>query len=108
MRAGALEYAKLLADWKAKPDLDQDQAVKATQRRAIELPSLILLPQNEIRYALTGQAGYLFPRADGIVLGGTFELDQWETTPQPEAILRILSSHQRLFSGFRCSADAPS
>ena len=26
----------------------------------------------------------MFPRPDGIVLGGTFELDQWDTTPEPE------------------------
>jgi glycine/D-amino acid oxidase-like deaminating enzyme len=64
----------------------------------------ILLPQSEIRYAYTGQAGYMFPRADGIVLGGTFEFDQWEMTPQPEAIARILASHRRLFEGFRCVA----
>ncbi|MGZ8361387.1 MAG: FAD-dependent oxidoreductase [Allosphingosinicella sp.] len=64
----------------------------------------VLLPQPEIRYAFTGQAGYMFPRADGILLGGTFELDQWSTEPEPEAIERILASHRRLFSGFRCTA----
>jgi glycine/D-amino acid oxidase-like deaminating enzyme len=63
----------------------------------------ILLPQPEIRYAYTGQAGYMFPRADGIVLGGTFELDRWETTPDPESIARILAGHQHLFGGFRCT-----
>ena len=44
----------------------------------------ILLPQPEIPYAFTGEAGYMFPRADGILLGGTFELDQWEAIPEPE------------------------
>jgi D-amino-acid oxidase len=63
----------------------------------------ILLPQPEIRYAFTGQAGYMFPRADGIILGGTFELNQWSTVPEPETIARILASHQRLFGGFRCA-----
>jgi len=63
----------------------------------------ILLPQPEVRYAFTGEAGYMFPRADGIVLGGTFELDQWDTTPEPEEISRILASHRRLFEGFRCT-----
>ena len=65
----------------------------------------ILLPQPEVRYAFTGQAGYMFPRPDGILLGGTFELDQWSTEPQPAAIARILATHQRLFSGFRCTAQ---
>ena len=64
----------------------------------------ILLPQPEIRYAFTGGDGYMFPRPDGIILGGTFELDQWETTPDPEMIARIVDSHRRLFAGFRCTA----
>jgi D-amino-acid oxidase len=64
----------------------------------------VLLPQPEVRYAYVGQAGYMFPRADGIILGGTFELDQWSTEPEPAAIERILASHRRLFEGFRCTA----
>jgi glycine/D-amino acid oxidase-like deaminating enzyme len=64
----------------------------------------ILLPQPEVRYAFTGQAGYMFPRADGILLGGTFERDQWDATPQAGDIARIIASHQRLFAGFRCTA----
>jgi D-amino-acid oxidase len=63
----------------------------------------ILEPQSEVRFAFTGD-GYMFPRPDGIVLGGTFELDQWDTTPQPEAIARILAIHKRFFGGFRCTA----
>ncbi|MES2147445.1 MAG: FAD-dependent oxidoreductase [Pseudomonadota bacterium] len=62
----------------------------------------ILLPQPEIQYAYMGSAGYMFPRADGIVLGGTFELDQWDTTPDPAAIARILASHKIFYDGFRC------
>ncbi len=64
----------------------------------------ILLPQPEVKYAFTGEAGYMFPRNDGIVLGGTFEQDEWSTTPEPAAIERILASHRRLFQGFRCTA----
>jgi D-amino-acid oxidase len=64
----------------------------------------ILEPQPEVRYALTGGPGYMFPRADGIILGGTFELDQWDTTPQPATIERILAAHKRFFQSFRCTA----
>ncbi|MFL6846301.1 MAG: FAD-dependent oxidoreductase [Allosphingosinicella sp.] len=64
----------------------------------------ILLPQPEVRYAYQGEAGYMFPRADGILLGGTFEPDEWDATPQPAAIERIVASHKALFSGFRCTA----
>jgi D-amino-acid oxidase len=63
----------------------------------------ILLPQPEVRYAFTGQAGYMFPRADGILLGGTFERGMWDATPQPADIDRIIASHQRLFGGWRCA-----
>ncbi|MFN3945938.1 MAG: FAD-dependent oxidoreductase [Allosphingosinicella sp.] len=62
----------------------------------------ILLPQPEVQYAFTGSAGYMFPRPDGIILGGTFERGEWEAVPRPEAIARILASHRRLFAGWRC------
>ena len=64
----------------------------------------ILEPQPEVRYALTGGAGYMFPRPDGIILGGTFELDQWDTNPEPATIQRIIAAHKRFFASFRCSA----
>lgn len=64
----------------------------------------ILLPQPEINYAFTGQAGYMFPRPDGIILGGSFQLDNWSTVPDPASSARILRSHQALFGGFRCNA----
>lgn len=64
----------------------------------------ILLPQPEVRYAFTGQAGYMFPRPDGILLGGTFERGVWDATPQPDDIARIIAAHRRLFGGFRCTA----
>lgn len=64
----------------------------------------ILEPQPEVRYAFTGGPGYMFPRADGIILGGTFELDQWDTTPDPANVQRIIDRHKRFFAAFRCSA----
>ena len=66
---------------------------------------VILLPQPEILYAFTGTSGYMFPRADGILLGGTFQLDNWSTEPDPARTERILRSHQELFAGFRCGAN---
>jgi len=63
----------------------------------------ILEPQPDVRYAWLGD-GYMFPRPDGILLGGTFELDQWDAVTQPEAIRRILATHRRFFSAFRCTA----
>ena len=63
----------------------------------------ILEPQPEVGYAWLGD-GYMFPRADGILLGGTFELDEWDPTPQPADIAAILATHKRFFSSFRCAA----
>jgi len=64
----------------------------------------VLLPQPEVRYAYSGQSGYMFPRSDGILLGGTFERDEWDATPQPADIARIVESHRRFFAGMRCPA----
>jgi glycine/D-amino acid oxidase-like deaminating enzyme len=64
----------------------------------------ILIPQPEVRYAFTGEAGYMFPRPDGVVIGGSYERNIWEAEPQPERIARIVAAHQRLFAGFRCPA----
>jgi glycine/D-amino acid oxidase-like deaminating enzyme len=64
----------------------------------------ILLPQPEVRYAFTGDAGYMFPRPDGIILGGTFDLDDWSTEPDPATTQRLLRSHRDHFAAFRCAA----
>jgi D-amino-acid oxidase len=64
----------------------------------------ILEPQPEVRYAFTGGPGYMFPRPDGIILGGTFEVDQWDTTPDPLTIARIVENHKRFFATLRCPA----
>jgi D-amino-acid oxidase len=64
----------------------------------------VLLPQPEVRYAFAGSAGYMFPRADGILLGGTFEPNAWEAVPEPATIERIVASHKELFGGFRCTS----
>ena len=75
-----------------------------TEMQPVRGQLAVLLPQPEVRYAFAGQAGYMFPRADGILLGGTFERDEWETTPDPADIARIVRSHKALFEGFRCTA----
>lgn len=58
----------------------------------------VLLPQPEIEYAYT-LGGYMFPRADGILLGGTWERDEWEAVTTPEAIAGILARHRRINAG---------
>ncbi len=65
----------------------------------------ILLPQPELNYAFSGDAGYMFPRPDGIVLGGTFELDNSSTDVDPGTTSRILAAHREIFANFRRISD---
>ena len=62
----------------------------------------ILLPQPEIQYAFLGDMGYMFPRGDGIVCGGSYEHGEWDATPQPDRIARILASQQAFFAAMKC------
>lgn len=64
----------------------------------------VLQPQHEVRYAFAGDMGYMFPRGDGILLGGTFERGETDPTPQPMDIARIVGSHRRFFDRLRCTA----
>jgi glycine/D-amino acid oxidase-like deaminating enzyme len=58
----------------------------------------VLVPQPEVDYAvLTDTLLYMFPRRDGILLGGTFERGQWDLTPDPEVASRIVRGHMDLF-----------
>jgi hypothetical protein len=63
---------------------------------------VILLPQPEVDYALGAGGGYMFPRRDGILLGGTYERDNWSTIPDPAATDRLIALHQKVFGEFRC------
>lgn len=65
---------------------------------------VMLAPQPELQYAYTLPSGYMFPRGDGIILGGTFERDVWDTNPDPATIAGIMDSHRRLFASLRCAA----
>ncbi len=64
----------------------------------------ILLPQPEIRHAYTGRVGYMFPRPDGILLGGTYERGEWDATPQADDIAGIVAAHARFNAGLACVA----
>lgn len=59
----------------------------------------VLVPQPEVDYLTTGPGDlYMFPRRDGIILGGTHERDEWSLEPNPTEAARILEGHQELFS----------
>lgn len=56
----------------------------------------ILLPQPEIEYAYSLPDAYMFPRPDGILLGGTWERGQWKAEPHPDAIAGIIRRNAAL------------
>jgi glycine/D-amino acid oxidase-like deaminating enzyme len=60
----------------------------------------VLLPQPEIDYAYLS-SGYMFPRRDGIVLGGTWDHDDWSLEPDPEQATGILEAHLEIMKGLK-------
>jgi glycine/D-amino acid oxidase-like deaminating enzyme len=60
----------------------------------------VLLPQPEIDYIYLG-TGYMFPRRDGIILGGTFDHGDWSLDPDPEQATGILNAHAEIMKGLK-------
>lgn len=60
----------------------------------------VLLPQPEIDYCYLS-SGYMFPRRDGIVLGGTFDEGDWSLEPRADQRDWILETHAKLMKGLK-------
>ena len=60
----------------------------------------VLLPQPEIDYAYIGP-GHMFPRSDGILLGGTFDRDDWSLAVNPEHSNYILNTHTEMMKNMK-------
>lgn len=60
-----------------------------------------LVPQPGVDYNLITSDTYMFPRTDGILLGGSYEKGRWDTTPDDAIRRQILGSHRALFEGMR-------
>ncbi len=59
-------------------------------------------PQPRVDYTLYhGPFYYMVPREDGIILGGTFELDATSTTADAATDKSIIAAHQAVFSAMR-------
>ncbi len=58
---------------------------------------IVLLEPQDLPYLLS-HAGYMFPRADGVVLGGTFERYVTDPTPQDRDCRRILEQHRGFYT----------
>jgi glycine/D-amino acid oxidase-like deaminating enzyme len=57
---------------------------------------VVLLPQPELDYNILSQGLYMFPRTDGVILGGTFERGNWSVEPDDATTTRILEGNARL------------
>jgi glycine/D-amino acid oxidase-like deaminating enzyme len=63
---------------------------------------VFLLPQPELNYCTVGPGDiYMFPRHDGVLLGGTFNRGVWSTEPDPAITERILRDNGLLFGAMR-------
>ena len=60
----------------------------------------VLIPQPEIDYGYIGQ-GHMFPRTDGIFLGGTFDRDDWSLEVNKEHSNYIINTHTDIMKGLK-------
>jgi glycine/D-amino acid oxidase-like deaminating enzyme len=56
----------------------------------------VLLPQPEVDYCYLASGSYMFPRRDGIILGGTWDHDDWNLAPDPATTTAILNAHAEI------------
>jgi len=60
-----------------------------------------LTPQPELNYMYISGSSYMFPRRDGVLLGGTHERGIWTTEPDESIITGMLDDHKRISEGMR-------
>ena len=60
-----------------------------------------LVPQPEVTYATLYENTYMFSRRDGVALGGTHEMGDWNLEPDLATKAAILAKQAKLFDGMR-------
>ena len=60
-----------------------------------------LVPQPEVTYATSYENTYMFSRRDGVLLGGTHEMGDWNLQPDMTTKAAILAKQAQLFDGMR-------
>jgi D-amino-acid oxidase len=62
----------------------------------------VLLPQPEVNYITVMEDDlYMFPRTDGILLGGLFQEGEWSLSVDEATKSRVLKGHAQFFGNFR-------
>jgi glycine/D-amino acid oxidase-like deaminating enzyme len=57
----------------------------------------VMIPQAKVNYNLISNHYYMFPRTDGIILGGTYNRGSTNLSPDPVHRKRIIETHQATF-----------
>jgi D-amino-acid oxidase len=110
--AGGRLVVREFADLRAVAALDEPLVINCTGLGAkglvgdeelmpIKGQLTVLLPQPEIDYITLTDDLYMFPRRDGILLGGTHERGVWTLEPDAEAQRRIVAGHRAFFSAMK-------
>jgi D-amino-acid oxidase len=60
-----------------------------------------LLPQPEVTYATVYENTYMFSRRDGVLLGGTHEMGDWNLQPDMTTKAAIMAKQAKVFDGMR-------
>ncbi|MFN3168836.1 MAG: FAD-dependent oxidoreductase [Phycisphaeraceae bacterium] len=74
----------------AKTVFDDDDLIPIRGR-------LVLLDPQPLGYLLSHRRGYLFSRSDALILGGTYDRGQTDTSPDPRVTGELLDRHRRFF-----------
>jgi D-amino-acid oxidase len=61
----------------------------------------VLLPQPEVDYCYLAGGAYMFPRRDGIILGGTWDHEDWSLAPKAEQTTEILEAHAEIMKALK-------
>jgi glycine/D-amino acid oxidase-like deaminating enzyme len=77
--------------------LGAGELVGDAQMEPIRGQLTFLVPQPEVDYTVLAGDLYMFPRRDGILLGGTHERGSWSLEPDVATKRRIIQSHRELF-----------
>ena len=59
---------------------------------------VVLKPQAELEYLMIYDGRYMFPRTDGVLLGGSFDRGDWSLEPDPALTADILADHAEIFA----------
>jgi D-amino-acid oxidase len=64
----------------------------------------IIAPQPRVDYIVLHGGRYMFPRSDGVVLGGTFQHGATSLEPDPDTVRRVVGDHAAFFGAMRPGA----